>query len=105
MHNSRWGDAQDAAQPGHRIIGLMRSSELEPFDGIVGSPERTRPRLFDRIVALDPQLAVLVSQTAKFVALGAAQPVGAPTFISVGLRHPIADRLRRRFKFFRAASG
>jgi hypothetical protein len=50
--------------------------------------------------ALLPQLSVLAPQPAEFVTFAAAQSILALAGIALGLRHPIADRLRRWFKLF-----
>src|SRR5271166_5341131 len=71
------------------------------------SPERTRPRLLRG--ALQPELLVLPAQPRKFTALGMCKAVAAAALVAIGLRDPVADRLRRWLKlfreFFRRAAG
>jgi hypothetical protein len=52
--------------------------------------------------ALQPQLLVLTPQPGQFLALSRRRPVALllpAALLPVGLRHPVADRLRGRFKF------
>ena len=64
------------------------------------SPERTRPRLL-RGFALQPELLVLLAQPREFDAFCVCEAVAAAALVAIGLRDPVADRLRRWLKLFR----
>jgi hypothetical protein len=59
------------------------------------------PRWFERISRSNFELAVLTPQTAKLLALHRRQAILAAALVTIGLRNPVADGLRRRLELLR----
>ncbi len=73
------------------------------------SPVRTRPPACDTISRSSFRLPMLAPELRQLGPLGGREAVSSPTGIAIGLGHPVADRLGRRFKcsgeFFRSTPG
>jgi hypothetical protein len=62
------------------------------------SPERYLRRGFCQYLALLAQPPILTAQPPQLLALQRRQTVIAPALVAIGLGHPVANRLCRRFK-------
>ena len=87
----------DAQYPAHRrdpITGLIRTHELERRDGSEPVSVANQAAAFESISRSSRSTRFSRRKPVEFLALRGGQSIAAPTFIAVGLRHPVANRLR-----------
>ena len=80
------------------IVGLIPLPEFEPFDGIDPVSRANQAAAFDKISRSIVSWRFSRHRRPQFLAVVRGQAIGTPAFISVRLRHLVADRLRRRLK-------
>ena len=98
------GDAQDAVHHGNGVTGPVLAHEWEPFGGIT-SVSRAQAAAFERILALQLELAVLTPQTVELLALCRRQAIRAAALVTVGLRDPVAIACADGSNSFASSSG
>ena len=85
------GDTEHSGHRGDTVAGLIRSDELERLAGTESASRANPGRGFCQYLALFAQPAVLTTNTAKLLALGARQPV-----VEVGPRRGRPGRTQLR---------